>query len=280
MDVMVSDFVIEDGPFGPLPGRTLSPSEQVNQPLPLVFFYHGWTNSAGEHLHYGMEIARQGFRVVMPDAYLHGKRGDRKSLELQGFLMALRANIEEFPLLFDHFKSTTKDNFVAVSGMSMGAMTTLLLLSRHPFLSAAVSLMGSAHISKLIDQNIINNQSSSNQSLTNNQLLKETHKEFAIIYQSDLSKQAEKIANRPLYIWHGENDPLVPYQDTVEFVESIIDQPYSQNTYFNHEPAYHRVPFKEIVKMASFLKAASLKESDQIWEYVEKLSLERKDFFE
>ncbi|MCR8968776.1 serine aminopeptidase domain-containing protein [Facklamia sp. 7083-14-GEN3] len=280
MKVLVSDFVIEDGPFGPIPGRILCPSDKVDQTLPLVFFYHGWTNSAGEHLHFGMEIARQGFRVIMPDAFLHGKRGDKLSLESQGFLLALRANIEEFPLLIDYFKPTIEGGFVAVSGMSMGAITTLLLLSRHPFISAAVSLMGSAYISKMIDRNVLNNQQLSNQNLTNNQLLEQVQKEFAIIYQLDLSKQAEKIANRPLYIWHGENDPLVPFRDTVDFVESIANQPFSQNTYFNHEPSYHQVPFKEIVKMANFLKAASTKESNQIWEYVEKTSSERKDFFE
>ena len=44
--------------------------------LPLIFFIHGFTSAKEHNLHFAYLLAEKGFRVVLPDAILHGERTD------------------------------------------------------------------------------------------------------------------------------------------------------------------------------------------------------------
>ena len=59
-----------------LPYLELIEEDKKDQSLPLIVFYHGWTGRKENNLTQGYEIAKKGFRVVMPDALFHGERAD------------------------------------------------------------------------------------------------------------------------------------------------------------------------------------------------------------
>lgn len=64
-------------------------TERLNEILPTVVFYHGWTNLKESSLVHGYEIAKKGFRALIPEAYLHGERSkgipvEERSLEFLG----------------------------------------------------------------------------------------------------------------------------------------------------------------------------------------------------
>ena len=45
-------------------------SEKLGEELPLVFFYHGWTGCKERVLTQGYEIAKKGFRVILPRCFI------------------------------------------------------------------------------------------------------------------------------------------------------------------------------------------------------------------
>src|SRR5476649_793259 len=81
------------------------PAGRRHQPLPTVFFYHGYTSSKEVYSYFGYALAKAGFRVILPDALMHGARfnGDEKQ-RLGHFWEILRANIDELPALKAHFE--------------------------------------------------------------------------------------------------------------------------------------------------------------------------------
>ena len=109
------------------------------QKLPLIVFYHGWTGCKERVLTEGYELAKHGFRVVLPDAKFHGQR------HRQEFWQIVASSVKELPLLVNYYRQTSgiKDDLVGVSGLSMGAITTCALLTVYDWIKAGVSLMGS-----------------------------------------------------------------------------------------------------------------------------------------
>lgn len=100
------------------------PAGQYQQPLPTVFFYHGYTSSKEVYAYFGYALAKAGFRVILPDADLHGERyhGDAAQ-RLAHFWEILRRNIDELPALKAHFaeRGVIDGTRIGVAGASMGA---------------------------------------------------------------------------------------------------------------------------------------------------------------
>ena len=103
-----------------LPILEICDSEKLGEELPLVFFYHGWTGCKERVLTQGYEIAKKGFRVILPDALYHGDRqeGDVKGHVLEFWKIVLNS-VKEFPTLVDYYRENVgiKDGFVGVSGL-------------------------------------------------------------------------------------------------------------------------------------------------------------------
>lgn len=132
---------------GEYPVLELNDSNLRDESLPLAFFYHGWEGCKEKVLTQGYEIAKRGFRVVIPDAQYHGERmvgGPAKTHFLE-FWQIIADSVAEFPKIVDYYEETTgiKDDFVGVSGLSMGGITTCALMASYDWISSAVCLMGS-----------------------------------------------------------------------------------------------------------------------------------------
>lgn len=265
MAIEIQAFELPNGPIGPITGYWLLPDGDRSN-LPVVFYYHGWSSSSQSQIQYAFELARQGFAVIAPDALYHGRRYPGHQVKLDVFIQVLQTNVQEFDFLIqeleDHLKQQA--HFIGVAGMSMGAMTSLLLLSHSKRIDAGVSLMGTPYIGEFI-----------NAQLAGKGLDQATQKmvrdQFSLLFDLDLGQHSDLLAGRPLYLWHGEQDPTVPFDHSRKFYEQVSQEEYGQFLYFNYEPAYHQVPYTEILRMGAFMKAASQVDQNDLWSYCQTL---------
>ncbi|WP_373471151.1 alpha/beta fold hydrolase [Carnobacterium alterfunditum] len=229
-------------------------TERLNEVLPTVVFYHGWTNLKESSLVHGYEIAKKGFRALIPEAYLHGERSkgipvEERSLE---FWDVVQHNIIEFPSIIDHYVKAglTDQSRVGVSGFSMGGMTASAILTQYPWLKTAVVLMGSPSPISFSKWLLTSKWQTGAE-------IDFESKQFAPAIESlkiiSLDLQPEKIAGKFIHFWHDEDDDLVPYQPTFDFYKKIKNQDYGKHVSFTTTESYgHHVPHMISVETAEF----------------------------
>lgn len=120
--------------------------------LPCIIFYHGFTSSSLVYSYFAVALAQAGFRVVMPDAADHGARftSDAQG-RMYRFWQILQQNMQEFTTLRAALvaENWLSDERLAVAGASMGGMTALGIMARHPEVKCVASLMGSGYFTRL-----------------------------------------------------------------------------------------------------------------------------------
>lgn len=105
-------------------------------------------------------------------------------------------------------------------------MTTAALLVTRPEIKVAASIMGTpkpANYSQQIRKHAL-------------ALDLPVPVELGLIHswlpQVDLSLHPEKLAKRPVLIWHGTNDPKIPYSEPYDFYQSVKDKDYGSRVEF------------------------------------------------
>lgn len=228
--------------------------------LPTVIFYHGWTNYKESVLVNGYELAKQGFRALLPDAHLHGKRMNAKlpaeqSLE---FWNVVGRSIQEAPLIRDHYIAeglSDPDRF-GVSGLSMGGITTAAMLTQYDWVKAAAVLMGSPAPVDFTKWLFSSPWAERSQTAWAETLPREQMEgAVAQLIPISLNLRPETIDGRPVMFWHGTEDNLVPFNMTYDFYQQIKDEPYAQNVTFSSSNGVgHKVPYTVSLEMADFFK--------------------------
>lgn len=242
-----------------LPIIELFEKGKENERLPTVIFYHGWESRKERVLEYGYYLARNGFRALLPEASNHGERKveNNQSQDPMNFWAIVASSVKELPIITDHYIATQKSDAdrIGVAGLSMGGITTNAILTQYNWIKTAAVLMGTpspiAFTEFLLKNYKINDQSI--YELIDQEVIDERLAELEPI---SLNLHSNKIANRPLYIWHGSDDPIVPMNLTKDFVEEIENESYSKNIIFEiSEGIEHNVPQKIILRMTKhFLK--------------------------
>ena len=264
--------------------------EGIDQARPLVVFYHGWTSCREECAAAGFELAKQGYRVLIPDCLHHGlRRQEDLPFDNQEFIETILANVKEFPLLVAAYRDQNliKDDYVAVAGISMGGITSCMLLSQNFGIKSAAVLMGSPQLLKLARHLIRLNQDDSQLNAETllhdeNRLLKALglYQEF---FALDLSLHKDNLKDMPLYFWHGCKDHFVEYNLTEEFIKMNVKKPFANYLYFDPQVGKaHQVDYKEIYKAAIFLGQAYLYKDDkkEIWTHTVDLIRQRYQFID
>ncbi|MEZ2575665.1 esterase [Buttiauxella ferragutiae] len=207
------------------------PAGKKESKLPVVFFYHGFTSSKLVYSYFAVALAQAGMRVIMPDAEQHGSRfnGD-DAARLYQFWSILKQNIDEFSQLHKALceRYPIDEHRVAVGGASMGGMTALGIMARYPQVSCVACLMGSGYFISL------------GKSLFPPQVLDlESLNKLA---DYDISDQLEKAGNRPLMLWHGEEDDVVPAAETWRLQQALIEKGLDKQLLCLREPGVkHRI---------------------------------------
>lgn len=158
----------------------------------------------------------------MPDALYHGERGTSLSgheLQLK-FWHVVRQMIAEVKWIKEEMEQRRliDPDRVGIAGTSMGGIVTFGSLAVYPWIKAAVSLMGCPAYEMFFDELVKTAKKTGVAIPLSDEQLKQ---EKAQLVKYDLSKQPEKLAGRPLLIWHSECDQVVPYAYTYEFYEQI-----------------------------------------------------------
>ncbi len=190
------------------------PAGQKQSALPTVFFYHGFTSSKLVYSYFAVALAQAGMRVVMPDAQDHGARfnGDENA-RLRQFWSILKTSIDEFPGLRQALadRNLTEKGKLAVGGASMGGMTALGIMARHPEVRCVACLMGSGYFTTLA-RTLFPPQE------------QQLDKSLAMLAEYDVSHQLERIGDRPLMLWHGEEDDVVPAVESWRLQQALMQQ--------------------------------------------------------
>ncbi len=196
------------------------PAGKLSQPLPVVIFYHGFTSSKLVYSYFAVALAQAGFRVVMPDAPDHGARftGDEQA-RLGQFWPILHGSLTEFAALRDglYQAGLVADERLAVAGASMGGMTALGIMVRHPEVKCVASLMGSGYFTSLAPTLFPPQPSASFAEMV------------SPLADWEVTTRLPRLADRPLLLWHGEEDDVVPAAETFRLQQALRHEGLDKN---------------------------------------------------
>ncbi|MFS0644550.1 prolyl oligopeptidase family serine peptidase [Siminovitchia sp. 179-K 8D1 HS] len=233
-------------------------SGNMKKELPLIFFVHGFTSAKEHNLHFAYLLADKGFRVILPDAMLHGERADgRTEAEMMYEFWNIVVNtISELDLMKNKLaaKGLINDH-IGVVGTSMGGIVNFGALTQFNWIKAGVSLMGSpAYEAYARGQIQALKREGTDIPYTDGEL----EEMYRQLKKYDLTMQPETLNGRPLFIWHGKKDPVVPFGLTYDFYTKI------RNDYQKHperlqfladERAGHKVTREALLKTVQWFTA-------------------------
>lgn len=215
-------MIIKEEQWGIIPILHIVEDEFKNQDVPVVIFHHGFTSAKEHNLHYAYNLAKQGVRVLLPDAHLHGARDeslDEVQIALR-FWEIVMTSIEELAYIRQELNSRglVKTAKIGVGGTSMGGIVSLGSLTIYEWVDATIVMMGAPGFVELAKAQIENfEQAGYKLPVTD----VEKEQLFEGLATLDLTKQSASLKQRPVYFWHGKNDPTVPYKPTYKFYESV-----------------------------------------------------------
>lgn len=217
--------------------------------LPTIFFYHGFTSSKEIYSYFGYQLAKAGFRVILPDALMHGARAEpEESVLMNNFWRILQNNVTELSMLKETFvaRGLADESRLGVGGVSMGGMTSMAALVHFPWVKVAANLMGSGYFVSLFDHLF--------PTLCADSLSQEAFKrEMALLRSLDISDKTALIASKPLFVWHGEQDDVVPFNESAKLRQVLEGHNQSANLTFISEPrAKHKVSVYALNRTTEF----------------------------
>lgn len=212
---------VQQEKWGTVPLLNIASEERFQEKLPTIVFFHGHLSAKEHNLHYAYQLAQKGFRILLPDAHLHGEREegqDAVQLSLRFWEIVL-TSIEE--LDFIHKTAKEKElvaGDIGVGGTSMGGITTFGALTVYPWIKAAAVMMGAPNYVRLAKAQMAQFESKGFKlPLTD----EERKQMLSSLAQFDSTKNRQALAKRPLFIWHGEQDTIVPFEPTFKFFKEL-----------------------------------------------------------
>lgn len=215
---------IEKNYIGEIPILSVVQADKMKEALKTVVYYHGFNGEKESSLTIAYKIAEKGLRVILPDSKLHGERRQEISqseMDLAFWEIVLQ-NIKELDQIKTYLETEKliASGQLGIGGTSMGGITTYGALTAYNWIKAAVVLMGSPRMTEYANR-LINRFNEANEK----QITKEeADKTLPTLEQFDLSLHKEKLKDRPLLIWHGEQDAIVPLQHSETFYQEIRNE--------------------------------------------------------
>lgn len=206
-----------------IPALIIEDSKHEGEPLPVVTYIHGITSAKEQNLSIAYLLAEKGYRVILPDCYLHGERAEglsNQEISYKLWEVVLR-NLKELPILYQAMKEQNllKNDQFGLAGTSMGGITTSAALTQFDWIKVAAVLMGSPQPVRFAEEQVATlKQMDVEVPLTE----EEQQQLIRSLSTIDLSKQVDKLAERPIFFWHGEKDQVVPFDHSYSFYNDAI----------------------------------------------------------
>jgi hypothetical protein len=215
---------IEKRNIGNVPSLVVVHEAKQDAPLPTVIFFHGFTSAKEHNLPIAYLLAEKGYRVLLPDSELHGEREqDLTAAKRQiSFWDIVLKNVQELEKMKEALdqEGLILDGRIGTAGTSMGGITTSAALTQYDWIRAAVVLMGSPQMTTFAKTLV--------ESFKKEGGLPVTDEQIDALYDKleslDLSLQPEKLKERPLLFWHGQADPVVPFDHSYTFYDEVKKQ--------------------------------------------------------
>ena len=216
--------------LGNIPSLVVVDIDKKTESLPVVVYFHGFTSAKEHNLTIAYLLAEEGYRVVLPDSELHGERELDNTSELKkqiSFWDIVLKNVKELEgikLALDE-EDMILDGRIGIAGTSMGGITTSAALSQYDWIKTAAILMGSPKITTFAKTLVESFKKLGELPVTDEQI----EALYDELERCDLSLQPEKLNQRPLLFWHGQNDSVVPFDHSYTFYDEV------KNDYENKE---------------------------------------------
>lgn len=227
-----------------------------NETLPLFIYSHGFTSAKEQNLPIAYLMAEAGFRVVLPDSKFHGERTvEITSKEMQiSFWNIVMKNVAEIEVIKNAYESKRLilNHRIGVAGTSMGGITTSASLTMYPWIKVAGVLMGSPKITTYA-KTLVNSFRKLGDLPITEDMIDQLYKQLEMY---DLSKQMNRLNNRPLLFWHGANDAVVPFDHSYTFCDEA--RKYYKNPeelrFIQEEKSGHKVSRNAILETVKWFK--------------------------
>lgn len=218
-----------------------------NSALPTVVYFHGMNNSKEKHLEQAYGLASEGFRVILPDAHLHGERKNESDDKIDPLATweVVGQSLKDLKAIYSHYEPLIDQGRFAIAGESMGGVTSCCALTQFPFIRAAFIMMASPlpvqlSIKAMKDANF---------------KIEEIESVINRIRPLDLSLNPEVMKGKSVTFWHDVDDTVMPYEYTKAWYDRIREEPFARKLRFitSHGEG-HRVRSKTTRKMIQFMK--------------------------
>ncbi|WP_010302073.1 esterase [Kurthia senegalensis] len=212
--------------WGDIPLLHVFDEEKATPDTPIVLFIHGFESAKEHNLHYAYNLVQQGVRVLLPDAMLHGERGQNLSVvELSArFWEVVLTNIQEVKKIYEALSERGFTGRFGLAGTSMGGITTLGCLKVYDFIETAAVYMGTPSYIRLAEGQLAQMKEQGFDVPLSDE---DQQKLMATLRYFDLSEEPEKLNLRPVYFWHGKLDKTVPFGLTYPVYEQKIKPLYA-----------------------------------------------------
>ncbi|TGB05239.1 alpha/beta fold hydrolase [Halobacillus salinus] len=240
-----------------VPVLTIVEESKQEQPLPVFIYYHGYTSAKEHNLAQAYLLAQRGYRVILPDSAYHGERDQdltKEALSLK-FWDVVYQNLKELQDIKDELDRLgwIKDRRIGIGGTSMGGITTCAALTMYPWIQSSCVMMGSPKPVEFAKRLIADATKAGVEIPLSEEDLNAL---YASLEGIDLSKRKEKLYSRPIFFWHGDADPVVPFDHSYEFYNEIIQEYKNpENIRFLREVGRdHKVSRFAILEMVNWLE--------------------------
>ena len=210
--------------------------------LPAVIVVHGLASAKERNLTFAMNLADNGFLVLLPDVYNHGDRGSPTFLTdlftnpLVTIFDAIANTIDDIIRIVDYICEERKDadcEAIGITGISLGGLITFTTGIQEHRIKVLVPIISSGDFLTIIQESsltkaIYNVNKTEKQEKTLPAGLKN------ILTQLDPVFNASKFFPRPLLLINGENDTVFPAKAVTRTVNAL-KKAYSANpSLFKH----------------------------------------------
>lgn len=216
--------------FNAIPALVVVDSAKEKEALPVVVYSHGFTSAKEHNLPLAYLLAGKGYRVVLPDSKYHGERevaisAIKKQVSFWDIVMLNVSELNEIKKILDQ-EGLILDERFGLAGTSMGGITTSAALTQYPWIRAAAVLMGSPKITTYAKTLVDSFRKLGDLPVTEEMI----DQLFEQLKKYDLSRQTDKLNERPLLFWHGENDSVVPFDHSYTFYDDVKKHYQNQDT--------------------------------------------------
>ncbi|WP_174612771.1 prolyl oligopeptidase family serine peptidase [Virgibacillus ihumii] len=239
-----------------VPCLVVEDTEKEGKQLPTVTYFHGFTSAKEHNLPLAYLLAEKGYRVILPDSKFHGEREvDVSEMKKQiSFWDIVMLNVKELKDIKDELdeEGLILDGRIGIAGTSMGGITTSAALTQYPWIKAAGVMMGSPKIT-VYAKTLVSSFKKMGNLPVSDELIDQLYEHLKLY---DLSEQVEKLQERPVFFWHGENDAVVPFDHSYTFYEDAKKRYKNKENiqFLKEENRDHKVSRQAILELVKWFE--------------------------